>query len=73
MFKIKRQTRTHPRRIQRPHIKHINPLHLPQNLQSLQPRRLLKIGRDSTWQRTGGDEVFGRFDFCLVTRLKRIC
>ena len=42
-------TPTKPTRIQRPHIKHIDPLHLPQYLQPLQPRRLVQIRGNSAW------------------------
>ena len=36
-------------RIQRPHIKNINPLHLPQDFQSFQSRALIEIRRHGAW------------------------
>ena len=50
-------THTCPRRVQRPHIKYINPLHLPQYLQSLKTSRLLQIRRHSARRGTWGEEI----------------
>lgn len=54
---IERVDPTLPTRIQRLHIKHINPLHLPQNLKPLQPSRLIEIRRDSARLRSRGKQV----------------
>lgn len=52
--KKKKKKPTFPRRIQRLHIKNINPLHLPQKLQSFQSSGLLQIGRHRTRQGARG-------------------
>ena len=66
----KKNAHTFPRGIQRFHIKHINPLHLAQYLQSLQPRSLLKVRGYGAGLCAGPIEVVKGFDFCIDTRGK---
>jgi hypothetical protein len=49
--------------IQRLHVKHINPLHLPQDLESLQTSTLIQIRRNGTRLGAGREEVFFCSDF----------
>ena len=60
---------TLPRSIQRLHIKNVNPLHLPQNLKPLQPRRLLEIRRDRPGLRSGSQEIDFAFDLYRPNQL----
>jgi len=55
--------RTLPTSIQRLHVKHIDPLHLPQDLESLQTSTLIQIRRNGTWLGAGREEVFFCSDF----------
>jgi hypothetical protein len=57
-------SRTFARSVQRLHIEDINALHFPQDFQSLQTRRLLKIGGDSPYCRARTDEVCLALDLC---------
>lgn len=51
--------------IQRPHVEDINPLHFPQNLNTLETSRLLEIGGDGTGLGTLGEEIILILDLCI--------
>jgi hypothetical protein len=51
--------------IQRPHVEDINPLHLPQNLNTLETSRLLEIGGDGAGLGTLGEEIILALDLCI--------
>ena len=52
--------------IQRPHVEDINPLHLPQNLKTLETSRLLEIGGDGAGLGTLGEEIILALDLCIA-------
>ena len=56
--------RTFPRRIQRLHVEDVDPLHLAQDLEPLEARGLLEVGRDGAGRGAGREEVGFRFDLC---------
>jgi hypothetical protein len=60
-----RRIRTFARSIQWLHIKNINALHLPQNLESLQSGRLLQVRGHRCDCCSGTDEVCLILDFCV--------
>lgn len=51
--------------IQRPHVEDVNPLHFPQNLNTLETSRLLEIGGDGAGLGTLGEEVVSTLDLCV--------
>lgn len=57
--------RTKSTRIQRLHVEHIDALHLPQDLESLETGRLFKIGGDGAGRGARGEEVLLAFDLCV--------
>lgn len=58
--------RTKSTRIQRLHVEYIDPLHLPQNLESFKTGRLFEVGGDSPGSGAGTHEIFFRFDVCIL-------
>ena len=51
--------------IKRPHVEDVNPLHFPQNLNTLETSGLLEIGGDGTGLGTLGEEVIWTLDLCV--------
>lgn len=52
------------RGIQGPHVKHVNILHLAENLETLDTGRLLEVRGDSAGLGTGAEKVVGGLDIC---------
>ncbi len=74
--RLRRQQRTRARRwrdasrtfagsIQRLHVEDVNALHLAQDLQPLQPGRLLEVGRHGADGGARSDEVLLVLDLCM--------
>ena len=50
--------------VQRPHVEHVDALHLAENFQTLQTGSLLKVGRDGTGGTTRREKVVLILDLC---------
>jgi hypothetical protein len=53
---------TRPRRIQRPHVKDVDALHLAEQLETLETRRLVHVRRHAAGLGAGAEQVPARLD-----------
>lgn len=60
-----RDSLTGTARVERPHVEDVNPLHFPQNLNTLETSGLLEIGGDGAGLGSLGEEVVLILDLCI--------